>query len=262
MEQAILLDAGRSFEYNSLTFSQIRLTDKGKRMAEDGLFPGASRELPLDIYYNPLTEKMNQFVGGNEQIDDAIDFGTPSDYSMDFPEDKVIEALHKGLVGRGKFVASKLRIESIDCMTSTDWDDYVKIEVETADGERIFTKPQIKEENVKSLISNLLLPKEITEEKIRDLIWIEEAQPKKILGAGKRIKESFLSVAKNGSFLGMQSNIYALYKRNISAFKGKCILLWDEKKFCIQKENDFLAIMLPFSFDVPGCVIVNEKLQF
>ena len=44
-EQAIQLDAGPNFDYSSLRLSQIRLTEKGKRMAEDGLFPGATKYL-------------------------------------------------------------------------------------------------------------------------------------------------------------------------------------------------------------------------
>lgn len=258
-EQAIILDVGSNFDYNTLSFSQIRLTEKGKRMAKDGLFPGATRELPLDIYYNPLTEEMNQYIGGNEQVDDAIDFGTPSDYDVNFPEDKIIEALHKGLVGRGKFVASKLRIESIDCLTATDWDNFIKIEVETLDGDQIITKPEIKEDAVKSLVTNLLQPKELAGEKIANLLWIDVADPQKILGSGKKIKEAFLAVARNGSIVGVHSEIYSVYKRNTSAFKGKVLVLWGEKKFSVQHDKEFLIITIPFAFDVEGCEIINEK---
>lgn len=258
-EQAIILEAGTNFDYSSLKLAQIHLTDKGRRMVQDGLFPGAPKELPLDIYYNPLTEKMNQFVGGNEKVDEAIEFGTESDYSTEFPEEKIIEALHRGMVGRGKFVASKLRIESIECMASTDWENYIKIEVNSDSKGNITTKPEIKEENVKSLITSMFFTKEITSSKIGQLVWKEETQPGNIFGSGKKMKETFLEVCKNGSYVGVSESAYSIYKRNTSAFKKKIILVWNAEKLVIQKENESTYVYLPAQFSVVGCEAINEK---
>ena len=258
-ERAIQLDVGSNFEYSTLRFSQVRLTEKGKRMAEDGLFPGATKELPLDIYYNPMTEKMNQFVGGNEKADTPIEFGVPSDYHTDFPEEMIIDALHKGLVGRGKFVASKLRIEGIECLTSLDWDNIIKLTVSVDTEGNLSTQPRIKEDNVKPLIRELFFTKEISPTKSELLIWMTDAQPRNIMGSGKKLKECFLDVCRNGSIIGVSADIYQLYKRNTTAFKQRTVFLWGAKEFAIERSNEALLVELPFSYKISGCVAINEK---
>lgn len=258
-EQAIQLDVGPVFDYSSLMFSQIRLTDKGRRMAEDGLFPGEKKELPLDIYYNPLSEKMNQFVGGKESVKGAIEFGTESDYETMFPEEKITEALHKGLVGRGKFVASKLRIESIECLAAQAWDDFIKMAVDVDAQGHVTTSPVIKEESVKSLVTKLLFTKEIPVNKMSQLVWFEETQPQTIFGSGKKMKEAFLDVSRNGSVIGMEGEAYSWYKQTTSAFKHRTIFLWNSKELGIEKGNESTFVQLPFQFEVAGCVAVNEK---
>ena len=258
-EQAIQLDVGPVFDYSSLMFSQIRLTDKGRRMAEDGLFPGEKKELPLVIYYNPLSEKMNQFVGGRECVKGAIEFGAESDYETKFPEEKITEALQKGLVGSGKFVASKLRIESIECLASQDWDDFVKMIVDVDSQGHVTTSPVIKEESVKSLVTELLFTKEIPANKLSKLVWIEETQPQTILGSGKKMKEAFLDVSRNSSVIGMEGEVYSWYKQSTKAFKHKTIFLWNCKEFGVEKGNESTFVQFPFQFEVAGCVAVSEK---
>lgn len=258
-EQAIQLDAGPMFDYSNLIFSQIRLTTRGQQMAADGLFPGDSKELPLDIYYNPLSGKMNQFVGGKESVKGAIEFGTESDYETVFPEEQIIEALHKGLVGRGKFVASKLRIEAIECLTSQEWNDYIKISVDVDTQGHITTSPAIKEEKVKPLVTKLFFTKEFNSSKIAQLIWGEETQPRKVHGSGKKMKEAILDVGRNGSVVGFDKDTYSLYKQTTSAFRQRTIFLWNSKEFSTEKGNESTFILLPFAFTVAGCVAINEK---
>lgn len=258
-EKAIVLDAESNFDYSTLGFSQIHLTEKGERMAQDGLFPGETRELPIDIYYNPLTGKMNQFSGGNDVIKDAIDFGTDEDYDQQFPEEKIILALHKGMVGKGKFVASKLRIENIECLASIGWENYVKLEVDVDSKGIITTKPEIKEKNVKHLVHDLFYTKEITPSYTDKLIWREEADPFRILGSGMRIKDTILEVCRNGNILGLSEDLYALFKRNTSAFKKKVIILWNAKEFSFTIENEMVCIRLPFEFSIKGCGAINDK---
>ncbi len=258
-EQVIQLDMEHDFDYSKIMFSQIRLTPKGQRMVEDGLFPGEQKELPLDIYYNPLFEKINQFVSGKENINDAIEFGTESDYTTIFPEDKITQALHKGLVGSGRFVASKLRIESLECLVSQDWYDFIKLSIDVDVQGHITTSPVIKEESVKPLITKLFFTKEFTPSKMSQLVWSEEVQLKTIRGSGKNMKETFLNVSRNGSVLGLDSEIYSLYKQTTSVFKQKTIFLWNSMEFCVDKYNETTFILMPFRFDVAGCVAINEK---
>ena len=258
-EKAIQLSVDRNFDYSSLRFSQIILTAKGKRMAEDGLFPGAEKELPLEIYYNPLTGKMNQFSNVAEKLDDAIELGDSSCYDLDFPEDKIIRALNAGLVGQGRFVASKLRIESIECIDCSEWKNAIKLAVDVDSDGRITTKPTIQEDRVKPLIRNLFLSKEITAAKTDELLWASEAQPKNILGSGKKTKDSVLNVSKNGDLVAIQESTYSLYKRNTSAYKGKTVVLWNTKEFSVEKSNDSTFISVPKAFLIPGCIVINEK---
>lgn len=258
-EQAIQLDVGPVFDYSNLMFSQIRLTEKGRRMAEDGLFPGDPKELPLDIYYNPLSEKMNQFVGGRESVKGAIEFGTESDYDTEFPEEKITEALHKGLVGRGKFVASKLRIEAIECLASQDWEDFIKISVDVDSQGHVTTNPVIKEDSVKSLVTKLFFTKEFSANKISQLVWAEATQPRTLRGSGKKMKEAFLDVSRNGSVIGIDGEIYSLYKQTTSAFKQKTLFMWNSNELGVEKGNESTFIMLPFEYKVAGCAALNEK---
>lgn len=53
----ICIEGGDKFNYDSLRFADIELTELGDIMLKDGLLPGESREISLDIYYNPLTGK-------------------------------------------------------------------------------------------------------------------------------------------------------------------------------------------------------------
>lgn len=258
-EQVIKLDVDIYTGYSNLQISQIKLTDKGRRMAQDGLFPGDSKELPIDIYYNPLTETIAQYMGYPEDTSDVIDFGVLDDYQTDFPKEKIVQALHRGLVGKGKFVASKLRIENIECLVSSDWDDYTKLEVNADLNGNITTKPEIKEDGVKNHISDLLFTREITPLKMELLVWKKDTQNLKILGSGRKLKDSFLNVSRNGECIAVSEKIYALYKRNTSIFKKKTIFVWGTEKFVIENEKDNLLIKIPIPFEIPGCVAINEK---
>ncbi len=48
----IRIEGGDKFNYDSLCFADIELTELGDIMLKDGLLPGESREISLDIYYN------------------------------------------------------------------------------------------------------------------------------------------------------------------------------------------------------------------
>ena len=62
-----------SFDYGTLRFSDIYLPDLGMIMLKDGLLPGAPREIPLSIFYNPLTGKISSTNHSITGAKDAID---------------------------------------------------------------------------------------------------------------------------------------------------------------------------------------------
>lgn len=63
--KVIRISGDGNFDYNKLKFEDIEVTELGQYMVKEGLLPGEAREMPLDIYYNPLTGKMNNYFNGN-----------------------------------------------------------------------------------------------------------------------------------------------------------------------------------------------------
>lgn len=60
--KVIRISEDGNFDYNKLKFEDIEVTELGQYMVKEGLLPGEAREMPLDIYYNPLTGKMNNYL--------------------------------------------------------------------------------------------------------------------------------------------------------------------------------------------------------
>ena len=241
--KVIRISGDGNFDYNKLKFEDIEVTELGQYMVKEGLLPGEAREMPLDIYYNPLTGKMNNYFNGNSDSKDAIEFGTESDYNTNFPEERVINELQAGSVGGGRFTASKFRIEEIESLTSTDWESNINMTVDVNEEGVITTNPEIIEENVKNKISSLLLTKEINQQIISRLPVIDTDEVQNIVGSGKNIKQSILDICKNGKLLFMDAAVYGLYKRNTASFKDTTVILFnDEDGFSIENEKNIIGI--------------------
>lgn len=255
----ICIEGGDKFNYDSLRFADIELTELGDIMLKDGLLPGESREISLDIYYNPLTGKMSNFNNANANGKEVIDFGTESDYSDAFPEQHIIDGLQSGSVGGGRFTASKFRIEEIESISSMDWESVVTLTVDVNDKNELKTNPEIIEPGVKRLFTDLFYTKEITKTLTQKLPDISDLDAKHIIGSSKKIKESILDVCKNGKIVFMNEKIYSQYKRNTASFKDTVLLLFNEDdSFSIDNEKE-LIIHIPEIFPIDGCVVVNEK---
>ena len=255
----IRIEGGDKFNYDSLRFADIELTELGDIMLKDGLLPGESREISLDIYYNPLTGKMSNFNNANANGKEVIDFGTESDYSDVFPERHIIDGLQSGSVGGGRFTASKFRIEEIESISSMDWESVVTLTVDVNDKNELKTNPEIIEPGVKRLFTDLFYTKEITKTLTQKLPDINDLEAKHIIGSSKKIKESILDVCKNGRIVFMDAKIYSQYKRNTASFKDTVLLLFNEDEgFSIDNEKE-LIIHIPGIFPIEGCVVVNEK---
>ena len=257
--KVIRISEDGNFDYNKLKFEDIEVTELGQYMVKEGLLPGEAREMPLDIYYNPLTGKMNNYFNGNSDSKDAIEFGTESDYNTNFPEERVINELQAGSVGGGRFTASKFRIEEIESLTSTDWECNINMTVDVNEEGVITTNPEIIEENVKNKISSLLLTKEINQQIVSRLPVIDTDEVQNIVGSGKNIKQTILDICKNGKLLFMDAAMYGLYKRNTASFKDTTVILFnDEDGFYIENEKG-LIIHISEEFPIKGCVVINEK---
>lgn len=255
----IRIEGGDKFNYDSLRFADIELTELGDIMLKDGLLPGESREISLDIYYNPLTGKMSNFNNANVNGKEVIDFGTESDYSELFPEQHIIDGLQSGSVGGGRFTASKFRIEEIESISSMDWESVVTLTVDVNDKNELKTNPEIIEPGVKRLFTDLFYTKEITKTLTQKLPDINDLEAKHIIGSSKKIKESILDVCKNGRIVFMDEKIYSQYKRNTASFKDTVLLLFNEEDgFKIDNEKG-LIIHIPGIFPIEGCAVVNEK---
>lgn len=257
--EVISIAEGDNFNYDSLCFSDIELTELGDIMLKDGLLPGEPREIGLDIYYNPLTGKINGYDNSLSISKDCIDFGTESDYNLNFPEQYVIEELQAGSVGGGRFTASKYRIEEIESMTSTDWYSVITLIADVNEKNEITTTPEIVETRISRLIPSLFLTKEITKQVTDSLTGISEVEVKHIIGSSQKIKDAILDVCKNGKFIFMDAKIYELYKRNTASFKDTAVVLFGEEDGLSVENENGIFIHIPDAFLIPGCVVVNEK---
>lgn len=257
--KVIRISGHGNFDYNKLKFEDIEVTELGKYMLKEGLLPGETREIPLDIYYNPLTGKVNNYFNGNSDAKDAIEFGVASDYDTNFPEEHVINELQAGSVGGGRFTASKFRIEEIESMASIDWESNIIMTVDVNENGTITTNPEIIEENVKNRISSLLLTKEISQQVASRLPVMDMDEVQNIVGSGKNIKSSILNICKNGKLLFMDATVYELYKQNTAWFKDTTIILFnDEEDLFIENEKEII-VHIPDSFPIKGCAVINEK---
>lgn len=257
--KVIRISGDGNFDYNKLKFEDIEVTELGQYMLKEGLLPGEAREMPLDIYYNPLTGRMNNYFNGNSEAKDAIEFGTESDYDTNFPEERVINELQAGSVGGGRFTASKFRIEEIESLTSIDWESNINMTVDVNEEGVITTNPEIIEENVKNKISLLLSPKEISQQITNNLPIIDMDEVQNIVGSGKSIKQSILDICKNGKLLFMNAAVYGLYKRNTASFKDTTVILFDDENgFSVENEKGII-IHIPEAFPIKGCAVINEK---
>ena len=255
----IQISGGDLFDYDAIRFADIDLTELGDVMLKDGLLPGESREIPLDIYYNPLTGRISGFNNSDGSKKDVIDFGTKGDYPDIFPEEGVKRELQTGALAGGRFTASKFRIEEIEEMTSMDWDSTIAITLEADDKSVLNTTPPIIAENMTRLLPQLYLSREITQKVTDSFCPKEDLQVKNIIGSGKSIKSAILDVCKNGKVIFINADIYELYKRNTASFKDRTIFLFgDEGKYIIDNEKG-LFITLPGILPVEGCAVVNEK---
>lgn len=182
----IRIEGGDKFNYDSLCFADIELTELGDIMLKDGLLPGESREISLDIYYNPLTGKMSNFNNENVNGKEVIDFGTESDYSNVFPEQHIVDGLQSGSVGGGRFTASKFRIEEIESISSMDWESVVTLTVDVNDKNELKTNPEIIEPGVRRLFTDLFYTKEITKTLTQKLPDINDLEVKHIMDPVRR----------------------------------------------------------------------------
>lgn len=247
------------FDYDALRFADIDLTELGDVMLKDGLLPGESREIPLDIYYNPLTGKISSFNNSIVSGKEVIDFGAKDDYPDTFPEESVKQELQNGALAGGRFTASKFRIEEVEELTSTDWDSTITLALEANDKNVLSTMPKITAENITRLLPQLYLTREVSQKVTESLCLREDLQVKNVIGSGKSIKSSILDVCKNGKVIFIDANIYELYKRNTASFKDRTVFLFgDDEQFFIENEKG-MFISLPGTIPVEGCVVVNEK---
>lgn len=260
--KVIQITKGNSFDYETLKFSDIDLTDLGMIMLKDGLLPGESREIPLSIYYNPLTGKVSSFNNSITDAKDAIEFGTESDYENYFPKEAIIKELQSGAIGSGRFTASKFRIEEIESLVSSDWESTITISADVDEKGVITTTPAIIADGVKEKIQELFTTKEISRSITESLPNAEELRIKNIIGSGKAMKAAFLNVCKNGKVLFIDSKFYNLFKRNTASFKGKTLFLFNSQEgFAIKTidKDNTLFVQLPDPFKEAGCVAINDK---
>ena len=257
--EVINIMGGDTFNYETLRFADIELTELGDIMLKDGLLPGEPREMGLDIYYNPLTGKLSSYDNSSTNAKDCVDFGTDSDYNRDFPEQHVIDELQAGSVGGDRFIASKFRIEEVENLASADWECVITMAIDVNEKGEIKTLPEIVEPNVNRLLPSLFVTKEITKQLTDSLPEFGSLEVRHVIGSSKNIKEAILDVCKNGKFVFIDAKIYQLYKRNTASFKDTTVVLFNSEDGLSIENEKGMFIHIPDAFPIPGCVAVNEK---
>ena len=262
--KVIRFSTGEMYDYAKLKFSGFQLTELGQVMLKDGLLPGEEREIPLDVYYNPLTGKVttsdSQFISKTTEIE----FGTESDYNLDFPEESIISGLQSGAVASGKFMAAKYRIENIERISEQDWSVNTEISVDLGDDGILSTLPEIVEPRMYANVRNILMAKDIPEKTLSRLTPLDTVVPSRIIGSGLNIKQAVQEICKNSKVLFIHSSIYDAYKKNTTFFKDKIVVVYDEDKNIQieikQKKKEVTKfIYVPDKPQIDGVVIMNEK---
>ncbi len=262
--KVITVNNGEVYDYKTLSFSEIRLTELGQIMLKDGLLPGEQRENSLEIFFNPLTGRLTTIDWQSNEAEKGIPFGTERDYDLRFPEQDIIDGLQSGSVAAGKFTAAKFRIEEIEELSEEDWECSTDIAVDLDDNGTISTIPEIVAESMYSQIPVLLGGKEISDKVLKTLTPIQEAEISGIKGSGNVIKQTVQDICKNSKVVFIDEHFYDVYKRNTSFFKNKIVVVFGSDgnfEIEIKKEKKDLMrfVHLPDKFTVPGVVLLNEK---
>lgn len=262
--KVIKIKAGEDYDYNSLKFTEIKLTELGQVMLNDGLLPGEHREIPLEVFYNPMTGKVSTYDIQSDSKKNVIEFGVESDYDLTFPEQRIVKGLQSGAVASGKFTAAKFRIESISNLSEQNLQITSDIAVDLNSDGTINTIPEIISESVFDKVKSLLECKEISDSLLGSLISLNDIERKNIKGSGSLVKKEIQDLCKNSNTLFIRSDFYEIYKRNTTFFKNKIVVVFGSKsQFVIEEKKDkkdtITLIYIPDEFPIPGVVIVNEK---
>lgn len=255
----IRISGGDTFDYDALKFADIDLTELGDVMLKDGLLPGESREIPLDIYYNPLTGRIGSFNNSIINGKAVIDFGEKGDYSDVFPKEGIKQELQTGALAGGRYTASKFRIEEIEELTSMDWDSTIALTLEANDKNVLSTIPMITADGITRLLPHLYLTREVSKDVTETFHSKGDLQVQNVIGSGTNITSAIFNVCKNGKVIFINKNVYALYKRNIALFRNRVVLLFGEDEQFGIENNKGLFISLPGAIPIDGCAVVNEK---
>ena len=261
----IKITSTNSYDYSSLCFSSIKLTELGQLMLDEGLLPGEPRDIPMDIYYNPLTGKVYTADAQVGAKGGGIEFGTESDYDMTFPEEKIIKGLQTGAVASGQFTAAKYRIESIDNMETFDWESSTDIAIDLGEDGILKTIPDIVESTVYNKVRMLLMSREISEKVLNNAPSLSDVKVRTVLGSGKNIKKAIQSICANAKVILIHSDVYNAYKRNTTFFKGKIVIVYGSNHdFYIERKKESKNELTRFvfinqDFPVNGVVLINEK---
>ncbi len=261
--RVIEINEGNAYDYATLRLSEIKLTELGQIMLKDGLLPGERRDIPIEVYYNPLTGKITTSDWKMSQ-ENAVEFGVESDYDLEFPKQKIIDGLQSGVVASGKFTAAKFRIEDIENLVGSDWTFITDIAIDLDEQGEIHTVPDILEESVYGKVNELLKCKELTAKILEKLPSIDEIEANNIKGSGSNIKRIVQDICTNAKVIIIHHTVYDAFKRNTSFFRNKIVVVFGgEKSFEVEvskeKKDSKRFIYISEEFPISGVMLMNEK---
>lgn len=251
---------GNGFDYNTTAFQSIELTDIGRKMLSDGLLPGETTRFNREVWYNPLTGQLNSQEIPRSNPNEIAVFGKREDYGTFFPEEEIKRKLQAGELGSEKFSASEYIIDSIENKETLDSETFVTLVYDVDKDDRLTVTPDIIEEGMKRKVDEFLFCKGITKKSLQSFIPISKANIETVYGSGLRISDALVDVCRNGRILFVNGEFLDLISGISSQLlSGKMVVVFNSGKLGSKVENESLMITIPSDFEIPGCVVINDR---
>ena len=249
-----------AFDYSRVTFGSVQLTALGIQMLDTGLLPGDNTDIPLVIWYNPLTGRINSQEIQKGPVSDTIVFGSLADYGTYFPEEEIKQSLQSGEVGTNRFSASEYIIQSIENTNTQQSETFTTLKLDLDSSDVLSIAPRIINANMQKQVEKLLFPKEMDKQFVQSLVLRSGMEIELVYGTGKRIKKAISAVCKNGHFLFVDESFFLFYSKiDSTLFEGKILILYNAQRLESYMYRNSTVMTIPVGLDFPGCVVINEK---
>lgn len=243
----IIIDKQNFSFYSELLISDIKITESGLEMLKKGLRPGESRQLSMDLTYNPILQLFNEKAHKRR---DCIMLKLSYEAYVNFPKNDVISGLQNGNLGTEKFSASQYIIDDIEVVSEENIDVYSTVLVDINIEDKIVTtKPTIHSKDDFAIMKQLIYNTILSENDTKKLKKASKESILKILGAGNRLKENIYKLIKQNSVIFMNNSLFDSLNIELLADKKIIVFSSESKKKIISCKNNIVYIPKAFIND-------------